>query len=68
MKNNQIDPNSLFGRVMLVFFWGGLAAIIVIYLDRIFNFQKIDALLLAVIINMFLVWLKNFVFGVFNKG
>lgn len=67
MNNHHIDPNSLFGRVMLVFFWGGLSAVVVIYIDRVFHLTAYDAALLTVFVNMFLVWLKNWLMGVFNK-
>lgn len=55
----MIDPTTVFGKTLLVFFWGGLAANIVSFLWVTVRFDPIYLPWLVVIINMLLVSLKN---------
>ncbi len=67
MTNHTLDSSTVFGRMMLVFFWNGLAVIITIFLNRFIAFTVFDALLFNLGMNIFLVWLKDFMFRTFNK-
>lgn len=57
----MIDPNTTFGRVMVVFFWGGLAASFTLMLWSFWHFDPIVLPWLTVIFNIVFVWIKNIV-------
>lgn len=69
--NEVIDPGSIFGRVMLVFFWGGLAADIVTLVYAVFS--PVNPVIVVVIawttvgVNMWLVYMKAILFKSFNR-
>lgn len=55
----MINPNTLFGRAVLVFFWGGLAANIVTFIWSFWHFDPILIGWFVVLVNIGLVTLKN---------
>lgn len=57
----MINPNTLFGRAMLVFFWGGLAASLVNCLWTFWHFNPYFIAWLVVIVNICIVTIKNIV-------
>lgn len=61
----MINPATTFGKIMLVFFWGGLSANIIIftYLALRASGKAIDPLYLphsVMVVNMILLGLKNY--------
>ena len=65
----MINPNSLFGRAMLVFFWGGLAANIVGLIWYMFTKDPLTVAIAWCVpfVNMALVTLKNILIPVKAK-
>lgn len=57
----MINPNTLFGRALLVFFWGGLAASIVNVAWAFWHFNPLLIAWLVVIVNIIAVTIKNIV-------
>jgi len=69
--NETIDPRTVFGRVMLVFFWGGLAAdIVTVIFSLLSGVNPIIVITIAwttVWVNMCLIYLKALLFKSFNN-
>lgn len=57
----MIDSSTLFGRALLVFFWGGLAASFVNALYAFYHFSPYLVAWLVVIFNIIFVTIKNIV-------
>lgn len=55
----MINGNTLFGRALLVFFWGGLSASIVNIAWSFWHFDPLIIAWLVVVVNMAAVTIKN---------
>lgn len=55
----MIDPSTFFGRVVVVFFWGGLAASFTLMLWCFIHFNPLLLPWLTVIFNIVFVAIKN---------
>ena len=63
----MINPNSFFGRALIVFFWGGLSASIVNMLWTVWHFDPLFIAWFVVLVNMIAVTLKNVILPVKKK-
>lgn len=67
IKPEILDPRSVFGRTMLVFFWGGLSASIVMAFHYVIYPIRVELVAFSVVfLNMFLVFAKSYLFSKFN--
>lgn len=67
IKPETFVPGSLFTRVGLVFFWGGLSAVTVMTFHYVIKPIRPELIAFSVVfLNMFLVWAKAMIFRKFN--
>lgn len=55
----MINPSTTFGKVLLVFFWGGLSAEITLFIMFLVKVEWYFVPFLVVIVNMILIAVKN---------